>query len=306
MYPIWFLFYNKSIDGLKNTIKYKFISLLVSYICFSIVTILWHVVLVFGLGCDKISDTYFGISVIYRDVFCFISGIGIGTLWFLPVLFTVYLLTALYIKYIHNNLKPLYSALLFIFLFFVINIFSNYIQGFSEKIELYGGVYSILGKYLFMTHRILYGLAYSLLGYFIGKLKNNYKHYIYIGIGAFIIALLSYVLNIYHLFNAFTCIYFFIFSLKIFDNSKPEKSKKILTPVIFCGKHSLLIMIYHYIILLPLEMMILEKISIYSKLENDLQCWLLFVINLLTTIILVIVSNKLKIIRFFMGKSLKN
>jgi hypothetical protein len=31
-----------------------------------------------------------GWELIYRDLFCMVSGIGIGTLWFLPVLFVCY------------------------------------------------------------------------------------------------------------------------------------------------------------------------------------------------------------------------
>ncbi len=50
--------------------------------------IVWHIIICVGFNNTVVSDMFTGWELIYRDLFCMVS--GIGTLWFLPVLFVCY------------------------------------------------------------------------------------------------------------------------------------------------------------------------------------------------------------------------
>ena len=67
----------------------------------------------------------------------------------------------------------------------------------------------------------------------------------------------------------------------------------------YCGKHSLAITIYHYIFLLPLEIMILKSLGFSGT------GWLLLFVNLVSTLGVVYISEKNRIAQFLLtGKSL--
>ena len=76
--------------GIEILFRLVLISLIVPYLVYSLLTIVWHIIICVGFNNTVVSDMFTGWELIYRDLFCMVSGIGIGTLWFLPVLFVCY------------------------------------------------------------------------------------------------------------------------------------------------------------------------------------------------------------------------
>ncbi len=295
-----YLYYTKRKNPLNDTLKSKFLSLIIPYIFFSIFAIIWHAVLTFGFGCREISDSYYGINLLYRDIFCAVSGIGIGTLWFLPVLFLTYAIMSIYIKYIHNKLKLIYAVAIWVIVFIALNFIGDYLKNISEQIE---GNYSILSKYVFLVYRVMYGSAFALAGFYIRILKEKNICMLPVGLSFLCLSIFAHIFDKIVCFNIFTCLCTVILILWGFKKFKSLNQSKIIKPIIYCGKNSLSIMIYHYIFLLPIEQMILNKIYLFSSLHTYIQGWLLFALNIITTIIMTCFLNKFDIFNFFMGKS---
>ena len=76
--------------GIEILFRLVLISLIVPYLVYSLFTIVWHIIICVGFNNTVVSDMFTGWELIYRDLFCMVSGFGIGTLWFLPVLFVCY------------------------------------------------------------------------------------------------------------------------------------------------------------------------------------------------------------------------
>ena len=84
----------------KAHVKKRFFSLLRPYLFFSVLAIAWHAFLWYGFQCTEVSTVYLGKDLLLRDVAVTVGGMGIGTLWFLPVLFVVDAMLVIVISYI--------------------------------------------------------------------------------------------------------------------------------------------------------------------------------------------------------------
>lgn len=287
----------------KELIRKKAISLGRTYLAFSILTILWHLIICVGLGNTEVSDQYFGWSIILRDVFCMVSGIGIGTLWFLPVLFCTYAILILCAqmteKYTETYQIP---GLVFLFVVF----FAAGQVFFSYESAGTGFFPELLGKYAKTAYRILNGTAYSILGYLLywlwSRVKQNGKKAAMAG--AVVLAWLGYWTGWKMCWESMVCAAVLLISLVLFESSLQDKLKKILRPVIFCGENSLAVMICHYLFLYPAEKALIQDIG--SALPKIGQQWMLFGVNLLSTMAVVYRLGSSRIVQWLLGKENKS
>lgn len=273
---------NKS--GVIKKTKKKFISLITPYLCFSILTILWHIIICVVLGNTEVSAEYFGWNLIARDIFCMASGIGIGTLWFLPVLFvssTFLLIISCVIGDKNNKIKFILLGVLFIILATISQRIYN--SDFSGN----GLLNSIMYKYMNTIYKILNGTAYSILGYLIHMLHDNKNDRLCLTIAMFsvIISITTYITGYTICFQCTSCLSLSLICIIAFGSEFKYKLVRIFNPLIFCGQNSLAIMIYHYLFLFPIEQALIK--SVCSSLTQNLQEWIFFVFNLITTLIIV-------------------
>lgn len=269
---------------IKVKIKRKFISLIIPYLIFSILTIFWHIIICVVLGNTEVSAEYFGWNLIARDIFCMVSGIGIGTLWFLPVLFVSYsfllIISAVMIDK-NNKFKFIFLGLLFILFATFSQIICN--LNFSGN----GLIETMISKYINTIYRILYGTAYSILGYLIHIIYDNVKNRICLTIAtsSVFFSIIAYIVKCEVCFQCASCLSLSLICIIAFGSKFKNELIKIFKPIIFCGQNSLAIMIYHYLFLLPIEKTLIK--SLCSGLAQNTQEWILYIFNLITTLIIV-------------------
>lgn len=268
----------------KQMIKKKWRSLLIPYISFSILTVFWHILICVGLGNTEVSEHYFGWKLIVRDIFCMFSGIGIGTLWFLPVLFISYTILCVLVVGVMNRMRSdSVAAAGVLALVFMVAAQAVYHTNYPES----GMLSTIISKYMKTIYRILNGTAYSVLGYMLHLLwcsmQKKKRKAALAGLAA--VVCLGYCKDWKICFQSTVCAFMLLLFLTLFHSSMKEKMIKICIPVIFCGQNSLAVMIYHYLFLYPVEKTMIKMI--FENTRNNVQEWLLFVVNLLSTIAVV-------------------
>lgn len=252
-----FMLYRKSEYFLKADIenrfalvKHKFFSLLYPYFSFSVITVVFHAILTFLFRNQYIAEHFQGYRLILRDIVSLFSGMGIGTLWFLPVLFISYIVSYYYVvQYLSKDKK--YVILLFGFSFFLIvapYFFELVINGLNQQNPM-------IHKFVTMVYRSTNGIAYSLLGLFIGRIwrvleRVDVEKIILIFISIIIVGNFVYVQLPFHILTV-TCFSILCFRYK--SGSRQNYINKICDFFCYCGKNSLLIMFYHYNIVLPIE-----------------------------------------------------
>ena len=271
-------------SDVKQMIIKKWKSLIIPYISFSVLVILWHIIICVGWGNTEVSDQYFGWNLIFRDVFCMFSGIGIGTLWFLPVLFISYTILIVLVVGVINR-KGKYSVVVAVILFFIFAVAGQavYYINYPEN----GMISTIISKYIKMIYRILNGTAYSIWGYTLHLLwcSMQKKRRRTALVGLAVLSCLGYFKGWKICFQSTICAVVLLFFTVLFDSSIREKMIKICKPVIFCGQNSLAIMIYHYLFLYPVEKTFIK--IVFESTGNNVQEWILLVANLLSTIAVV-------------------
>ena len=275
-------------------IKRKLKILLVPYVAFSLLTIIYHVFICVLLGNTYVSDMYSGWTVVLRDFFCFFSLLGIGTLWFLPILFFSYSLLIFFIDLLHCW-KSHIRILVFVIITMSCLLASFYFRGyvFDEAVE---SIYiKILNEFMNMLYRVLYGTAYTFIGfgihsfYIAHKEVCDKKNVRILGIAILIVlSILAYNISVmYELFGVFCCLSFFIITMVCVK--KVRWFKRGVTFFEFFGKNSLIIMIYHYLFLYPIE-------------KPYFSGGAFFVVNLLTTTVIVLLVKDKRWHKVLMGK----
>lgn len=289
----------RSVSDVKRMIKKKWTALSIPYISFSILVIFYHIIICVGWGNTEVSEQYFGWNLIARDIFCMISGIGIGTLWFLPVLFISYtILLFLVVGVIERMGKyPIVTAGI-LFLIFAVLGQAVYHINYPEN----GIISTGISKYIKMGYRILNGTAYTILGYMVHLLwcsmpKKRAKLTV-IGLAA--LASLGYFMGWKICFQSTICGAMLLFFMVLFDSSVRDKIIKVCKPVIFCGQNSLAIMIYHYLFLYPVEKSLIK--TVFGSMGNDVQEWILLTLNLLSTLAVVYFLKDNPVERRLLGK----
>lgn len=265
-------------------ISNKFFSLLIPYIAFSMMTIIWHIIICVGFHNTHVSDTYTEWKIIERDLFCMFSGIGIGTLWFLPILFVSFSFCLLFIylsEKIHIN-KYIFLSCVVLF-FALLSIVFQSIHFSTDTL-----VGKIGDEYTNTIYRICYATEYTVLGYcfnmFFNKIILLSKKLVCLFLASFIIidcVVYKYQNNI--LFSLFTTIILFTIVMCLFAQGK----KEIIFS--FLGRNSLSIMVYHYLFLLPIEKIVFSG-------------WILFIVNLFTTILVICILDQFKWHKTVLGK----
>lgn len=299
--------YSSSISGTEKgslavQIKKKFIDLFFPYVIFSSLAIVWQGILAVGLRCQEISGNYTGWSIVWRNLYCMLSGVGIGTLWFLPVLFVTYTLLAVTVHLTKALGRK--QNIVIVVLIFLVELLSVIV---SKKHLTGGGMLNtVISSYQKMIYRILYGFAYSLIGYLFHVFYQIYgKKYKVHMVGAVICVPLSIVawnMEMIFVFEFSVNVLFFFGSLLLFDINQGLEKKPVIRQILYCGKNSLAIMISHYIFLLPLEKMLLKQLSNYQNCSANVQDWIFFVVNLITSLMIVVCLNHTKWGNFALGK----
>ena len=259
----------------KDNILHKFRKLIVPYLGFGFAAIIYDAILVLFFDCRVISDTYFGIDLIKRDVFCLISGLGIGTLWFLPILFLSFSVCLIIVHFV----KGKYKTVLFCIISVTIIILGDRIL--STPVANTGFISKLISEYLMFFHRFLKGTGYTILGFVLAEayyhlsITKNMLLSIASGIGAIV----SYEIAAYNISVILLNICFVLTVNIIF--CRQEKPTNALNPfIIWCGKKSLYIMVFHYLFVLPLVKMIF---SVFIMDYTIRERYILFFVCLLLT-----------------------
>ena len=269
---------------MRPRIRKKFCLLIKPYIIFSSLAILWHAFICGILNNPYVSDNYSGFGIVFRDIFCALSGLGIGTLWFLPILFVTLVLTYL-LEHVIQSKPLLVQAVILVIMFGIIILIDRCVVGTYINPDTL--LRKIAEEYREGIHRILYGSAYSILGYgvhlaFLNIKKPKEHIFIILALAALtVISACLYNKEIMKVvFEITICMLIMWFALILakFSNVKSKDGfvNKIIT---FLGSNTLEITIYHYIFLLPVEQWFFSG-------------WTLFFINLLTTVVLVWALNR--------------
>ena len=271
-------------SDIKGRIKRKFISLFTPYLFFSIITILWHIIICVFFDNTEVSTEYFGLEIIKRDVFCMVSGIGIGTLWFLPVLFVSYTFL-LIISYIIKNKNDKFKFIILGLIFILLAICSQVV--YNSDFSGNGLIGIMISKYINTIYRILYGTAYTILGYLIHVIYDSVKNRTCLTIAFFsvIISIIAYFTGCIICFQCASCLSLSLICIIAFDSKFKNELTRIFKSIIFCGQNSLAIMIWHYLFLLPIEKALIK--SVCCGVAQNLQEWILFIFNLITTLVIV-------------------
>ncbi len=239
----------------------KFKRLIIPYISFSVLAIVWHIIICVYFKNTYVSDNYIGWDVIFRDLFCFFSGLGIGTLWFLPILFVSYVVVLFIIR--HGPRHMMYGMLI---IFLAISLRVSDIN--VEPISLTA---KIISEYLNTIYRLFDGITYTLLGWIIhykwGFIWSNRRLFV---LASVVVSVLTAVLYVPRYLVIVLCTGLFIL-LRSFASVTCIKKLHI---VYWLGRNSLAIMIMHYIFLLPVERVFFSG-------------WMLFGVNFFTSILLV-------------------
>lgn len=279
----------------KSLIRRRFFQLLIPYCSFSFLSIICHIVLI-GLGLDFfVSSQYSGFNLFFRDIVMFFSGIGIGTLWFLPILFFSILFFIVLYSFL-KRFNTLTQNICYISLFIILSYSSNLLQSFSFPET--SAFYSLADKYLYNLNRLCFGLAYIILGFLFKEYLSYRRTFfftfiIFVHIISFVFINSTFMFNI--IFSLSSCILLY-YILYIFNFS--QKPYLFCNFISFLGKNSLLIMFVHYNLLYPIEKAIFSACNISNN-------YFFFMFNFLTTILLVYLIYKKPVINTFLGKNLK-
>ena len=277
----------------RGRVKKRFISLIIPYVIFSVLTVIWHIIICVGLHNPFVSDRYEGWEIVKRDIFCAFSGLGIGTLWFLPILFITFVILYICIHQLRNMRKEISFVILFISGMLLIAI-SKLV--FSIYVDPSSLILKILDEYRIALYRICYGTGYTFLGYtFHGVFNyfmNEERKRLWVGV-IWIILFFSDIIIYFvtpksFMFDLVTCVIVLLSFLVLFEIKAKDCLKYLLYPLIWCGKNSLAITIYHYLFLLPVESMWFSG-------------WSLFIINSISTILLIYILGQFRWHKIVMG-----
>ena len=263
----------------------KFYSLLIPYIVYSLLTIFWHIIICVGFHNTYVSDTYTGWQIVRRDLFCMVSGIGIGTLWFLPVLFVSFSLCLLLAEAAKR--LPLPGYVLIGCSAFAFGLFGFFLEDMHIATDTLPGI--IGDKYLYTFYRICNAAMYTLTGYLWHELWYRYRtsgrHRIYLILcSVAACACITYASPYKTIFAVCTTAAFVMATCLIFTNSNA-----LTRPLLFLGRNSLAVMIYHYNFLYPIE-------------RPYFTGWCLFAVNLITSVLMLLFFSRFRWHYFFLGK----
>lgn len=279
-------------------VKKRFVYYFKIYAIYSVIATIWHGVICVGFHNPYVSDTYSGIKIVLRDIFCAITGLGIGTLWFLPVIF----ITVIFVQgliWLLNKTRIRTQGMVLcvgVLLFLIVSILLENYNIVPETLWM-----KILDEFKEMFYRIAYGIAYTILGYFLHMLLNkSRKVYDIVCVAGILVSIVlfgiyTYVcktenLSLQMANEILLSLSTFVVIMKL--SALVNKSKigaKILIPFAWIGKKSLDITIYHYIFLLPIEMIWFRG-------------WGLFILNLVTAILLIYSLDKIRTLKVQNGE----
>ncbi len=254
--------------GFKTSVKNRFVSLAVPYFIFSVLVILFHIVIAVIFENETVSSSYTGWMLIARDVFCMFSGIGIGTLWFLPVLFVSFLLLLCGIRLAKDKW----------WIYGIITVGMIVLSEHTSFLAADSGtmIGKVIGEYSYTLSRICYGTGYAYAGYLLGKVYTEHGFDKRIALCACILLCACIITRSENLLIALAenfCFCTVMIWLGGFDC-------KLYSVMQWYGTNSLAFTIYHYLFLYPL---------LKPFFDDGLP---FFLCIMLTTTILILVLNR--------------
>ncbi len=297
-----FLYGRRAEGENRKPILHKFWRLIIPYAGFSVLAILWHGILAVGLGCREMSEIWFGWELVLRDVLKTVSFTGIGTLWFLPVLFLSYAFLVLCVRVLpkRNALRTVLLLLLAAALDFASQqVMTIRVPGSSVWAEA-------LDSLLITLHRTLYGSAFTLAGFLLydfRRIRMPGRKWIHWGSAVLLVAACIWGGSLLPdvMYRAVLCVTFVWVILLVCDAVDLPALRTLAAPVLYCGRESLSIMIYHYVFLLPPEKMLLRQIPLYVSMPPMQQGLVLLAVNLLTTCLVSMLMKRTAAGQFLLG-----
>ncbi len=284
--PGWLANIKNNTDiNIKSLIKKRLISLGIPYVSFSILIILFDLVLCF--------INYYSFSHIISDIYFTLSLAGIGTLWFLPTIFIAEIVFYWVLKKENPN-----------FWFLLIFIFSIGANIILNEYRTDTRLFQLISSPIIAFLKGIIGSLFLFGGYLACKLwtifENKFSEFIQYIFVLFITCISIFLCNItprcsFNALNSkmplrWTLVSFLAgISITLICKtffSKLNINNPILKFISFFGKNSLIVMCSHYSFLLPLYEILLPSI------KNNV-IFLFFFVILIEVPIIFIVNNKI-------------
>lgn len=283
---------------LREIIMSKIIQLGAPYIILSCFSLVWDAILTYGFDNRYISDTYAGNELVLRDLFCLFSLNGIGTLWFLPILLIAIVVLILADRYIKGKKRFVLA------IFISLSSYIFYLWLCNVSIVPSNMISNLLAKEMVFVRRLFISISYMFLGYFFYGFTNNYMQSWVKKMTLGGVLLVLWVVDYY---GHGTFPFLAVVGTPIFLLAIEEKKESLYRCrfLEYCGRNSLLIMVLHYNLLLPMVMQIFYSIDELRTLTNYMQGIILFVVDFVLTFLLMRLVEKYDAFAFLFGKGTK-
>lgn len=278
----WIYANKDKISSIKNKGK-RFI---VQYALLSAIMIVLQQIISLFVGTKETYIPVKGIALLKNNILNTVTFNGVGTLWFIPILFIASACVILIIKI--NNEKIRYSLS---FLILALGLIFHKILGtlnFSNE---------VIEKEMVFANRVLIAISFVMVGYLVGRLNRKMNPKKYVWLLASIIMLAAGYLA-YHL--TLNEIMFVLFTLSLYALmtfiTSIDLFKKAFHFLEWLGQNSLYIMVIHYFVCVP----IIANIFVKNEL-NMKSVWtriILWAIVVVTSVLITLVIKKSKAVRF--------
>ena len=286
-------------DSTRKIVMSKVLQLGFPYIMLCLLSTAFDAILVCVFNNTFISDTYAGSQIILRDLFCFFSLNGVGTLWFLPVLLVAMIVIILFHEIMRNKKERLIFGLLISIIGYLLYLGVCNLSFTPTNIIL-----DIVSKECIFLQRIFTAISYVFLGYFFQGIERRHmcspnKKILFGGL-----ILLLWIID-YFTYGIFDSLAVIGITILFFGIEQKSGNKYQCRFLEYCGKNSLLIMVLHYNLLLPIIMQVCYSFECMNDFSVIIQRSIIFVLDFVLTILLVEIVNWRENIAFVFGKGQK-
>lgn len=283
----------------KIEIKKKIIGLGIPYILLSAIAIIYQFFVGTVLGNNFISDTYHGMSLLLRNLYCAFSLVGIGTLWFLPVILIANIVLIYLVKKTEQSKKQILIMGVVCLIMHLLVVILGRVR---NSMYITDTVSKIMYEELNFLYRIVIGCTFIILGYIANKIlvKLNFKNIVnlFIGVVCLVIGAVFYhfQLEIYMVF------YTLAETLIVIHICNYRWAAILTRPISYLGENSLYIMVVHYVFVQPVLMNSIWNSHYFIDASLFTKRIVLFVAILPVTLILIEISKKIDGVLFLFGK----
>lgn len=280
---------NKTSVSVRECIKKRLRSLILPYLYFSLIIIAFDTILVLLGFYDKMQ--------IVKDIFMTITLRGIGTLWFLPSLFIGEVIFHTF-KINGNHKSILVKGAISVVIAIIISIIVTNLNNGGLIFDILSTPFIVIAKGLFAVTFIILGYYFN---YFHEKFRNKYEKKQLLSIGfislifGFLLSQFNIMTDINHAVIGNPLLYLVcgIFSSVgwiLTTECVSNKGNIILRISKFYGKNSLIVMLTHYSLLIPIIKSILNVVC--EGINVSVFQTILFLMVVLFQIPIIFIINK--------------